>query len=609
MKSLILYIILFFLSTSLYSKNYCIYIDTYNLNRTNKSKIHSIISDLPYPSFKVHNNTIFLYSGKFNSYEAAKRLLYVTRTKYPKAKIATCEDATIYTKETPLLQNRKQKTKEPVKKQYCLKIYETKNIQSSATKKKVKQILQKLPQSYIRKNNHKLVVYSGHFDNRETVKAILNIVRKEFGNAKIVSCTIEKSLKKQKSPQTEAFDQKPIQQKNRHLSATIYNLDDKGLISKELLSNNTKKSTLQQIKKSDIRHAFDIEQDEKFNGLYFKVNSAWDTLNNSAAYDIRLEFDLFDQGYYQTLKKNQKNNIDNKISFLKTLKNIEVLKKEQEFLKIRKYTNAINVSALLLKLKLLETNLDQAKKMLQNGLITSYTYDTYLLSIQKLKDELLLFRNMSLLKIPKDLWVLLNQIEHVRLVSEKELIAMLEENSIDLQLSKTLQQKKPLEDTWSDKLRVNIYVGQRKMYLSQTQNLIGIDAKIPLSNYTRTKELQIIQDTIASNQAILQHAQTKELLKESIAIFKYKQRKLKTYSYELAKIKEHVTNLHIVNNSAYALYAKSNFNNEQQSINNYFDKYIQIQKERIETYRELINIMYLIHTTDIRKILRYAIEK
>ncbi|MBU0720954.1 hypothetical protein KJ877_06385, partial [bacterium] len=193
----------------------------------------------------------------------------------------------------------------------------------------------------------------------------------------------------------------------------------------------------------------------------------------------------------------------------KILKNIEILKKEQELLKVKKYSNSINASSLLLKLKILEGNLYSAQRRLENGLITHYEYEAYALSMQQIKDELLLFKNMTLLKIPKDLWILLNQIENIRLVDDSKLLSILEENSIDMKLAKTLQEKKPLLDEWSDKLRVNLYLGQRKMYLSENQNLIGVEAKIPLSNYTRTKELEEVQNNVASSQVILQHSQTK----------------------------------------------------------------------------------------------------
>jgi hypothetical protein len=112
-----------------------------------------------------------------------------------------------------------------------------------------------------------------------------------------------------------------------------------------------------------------------------------------------------------------------------------------------------------------------------------------------------------------------------------------------------------------------------------------------------------------SNQVQLQHNQAKEILKESIANYKYKQQKLKTYSYELTRIKKHLKDLDTINNSAFASYANISFKEEQRAIDSYLQKYSLIQLERLDAYKELIKIMYLIQAESVGNILEYAIEK
>jgi len=245
---------------------------------------------------------------------------------------------------------------------------------------------------------------------------------------------------------------------------------------------------------------------------------------------------------------------------------------------------------------------------MQNGTLTEYEYQAYQIALQQIKDELLLFKNMTLLKIPRELWQLLNQIERVRLLDDATLMQALQEGSIDLKLARTLQDRKPLNEEWSDKLRVNFYAGVRKMYLAQNQTLVGVEAKIPLSNYSRTQELENIQNSVMSEQVQLQHTKSEEILRDAIATFKYKQQKLKTYSFELSRIKQHIRDLEIINSSDYASYANLSYDSEQKSDELYLQKYTQIQLERIATYKELINIMYLIHATNINEILSYALR-
>ena len=614
MKELILkvslFLILLTIQSNLFAQNYCIFIDKLDLTTKNNSKIQSILDDIAYPSIKIDQNIIFIYSGRFKNATDANKLLPLTKSRYGHAEVSLCDDTKRYQNPTQLsLKTPKiEKKVENNLDYYCLEVFKSSLKQSSQQKDKIKAILNKLPQTHTKVINGEFLIYSGDFSTKTSAKTIANILQKEFKGTKVTTC--KRDIIKVNLPKK---DEKTIQQNRLNVTAnnqvfSLSQLDERGMLSKDISSINIQ-NKYGKIKKSDIRHALDTQREEHFSGLYLKVNGAYDTLNNDTAYDVRVEFDIFQQGYYENKKKNEKDKIDNQINFLKTIKNISILQRDQELLKVRKYENSVNVSALLLKLRVLEGNSNRAKQQSLNGLITDYEYDNYKLAIQQIKDELLLFKNMSLLKIPKNLWILLNQIEHVKLINDNELIDALERDSVDLKLAKTLQEKKPLMDEWSDKLRVNIYAGERKMYLSQQQTLIGVEAKIPISNYSRTEELDTIQNDIMSNQVRLQHKQAKETLKDAIATFKYKQQKLKTYAYELTRIKKHIKELDIINNSAFASYANLSFNAEQKTIDSYLQKYTTIELERINTYKELIHIMYLIHTNDIKDILKYAIER
>jgi len=602
------------LPTLLFSKDYCMYINTLNINSNNYNKIYSILSDVAYPSVKIEKNNISIYSGRFKHKEDATQLLALTKSRYSNAKVSSCENTTKYNGEKlfqsdfNIIEKETKKTPQQTidkNKYYSLNVFETSLINSSKQKSRIQYILNRLPDTFTKIKDDKFIIYSGKFHTKESAKAIEKILKQEFKNSKVESCEItQKSLKKATKEIKIAYSDNLIKKE----VFTISSLDEKGYISKEI-SSQFDSQIKESIHKSDIQHALDVQKEEYFNGFYLKTNLAYDMLNSDTAYDVRFEFDIFNQGYYQNKKRNIKDKIDNEVVFFRAMKNIEVLQKEQELLKIKKYQNSVNVSALLLKLRLSESDYNSAKEKLNSGLLTEYTYEEYKLSIQKIKDDLLLFKNMTLLKIPNNLWVLFNQIEYVKLDDEKSLLAALEEQSVDLMLAKSLQEKEPLTEEWSDRLRINIYAGQRKMYLSQEQTLVGVEAKIPLSSFSKTKELATIQNDIMSTQMRLQHKQSIERLKDAVATFKYKQQKLKTYAYELSILKKHLRDLEIINNSKFASYANLSFDSTQRTIDNYLNKYTQIQQERIETYKELINIMYLVHSNSLKDILKYAVSR
>lgn len=519
-----LFFILFLLPTIVFSKSYCIYINQFPFNYENKRKIYSILHDVAYPSMKIYNNYITLYSGKFKSFDDASKLLPLTRYHYKNAKVSLCDDAQKYRGE-----------------------------------------------------------------------ALFDLDQKE---AEVVTPKVNVTL--QSKVQIPKNVEVPYKDINKF---SIRELDEKGYIPIEIASSMQSNQN-SKIEKSNGRYLFNSQKEEYLNGLYLKTDTAYDLHNKESVYDVKLEFDMFQQGYFQNKKKNERN----KIVFYKTLKSIEIIKKDQEFLRIKNYENSVHVSALLLKLHLIDINRNKALSKMKNGTLTEYKYQGYLVAIQQIKDKLLLFRNRKLLKIPRDVWYLLNQVERVRLVDKARLMKRLQKDSIALKLATTLQKSKPLSTGWSDKLRVNFYVGLRKIYLSENQTLVGVEAKIPLFNYSKREELNTLQNRMMSEELQLQHVQSQEKLRDAIATFKYEQQKIKTDSFELVRIKQHIKNLESMKSSDYASYVNISYDSKQKSDLRYLQKYTQTQLERITAYKELINIMYIIHSNNIDDILSYAIE-
>jgi len=518
----ILSIFVIILPTLVFSKSYCIYIDEISLTPKNNGKIYEILDDIAYPSTKVVSNKIFIYSGRFRSYDDALRLVPLTKSRYKNAKVASCDGARRYLPNQGFQNQNKIKVRKMPKKEFV-------------------------------------------FTPRQSSKASVDNLNVEM-------------------------------------------LDDNGYISKEIMSKRFSRRD-KKFKNEDARDTFNSESGGSFDGLYLKANTAYDTLNSDTAYDVRLEFDIFDQGYYDNKRKNEKYRITNKINFYKTIKNIEVLKHEQELLKIKKYQNSIIVSSLLFKLRVSENNLKKAQQQFKAGTITQYDYDGYKLNIQKLKDELFMYKNMTLLKIPQNLWVLLNEIEYTKTIDEDILLDTLDKENIDLKLAQTLQDKKLLTEQWSDKLKLNVYAGTRKMYLSQRQTLVGIEAKIPLSTPSKRAELEKIQNTMLVTQAKLQHLKSQETLKDALAAYRYRQQKIKTYIYELTRIKKRLKDLKTINDSAVSLDIKSNFTNEQKLWALYLNKHTQVELERVLAYEELIGVMYLIHSSSLKDVLHYGVYR
>lgn len=344
------------------------------------------------------------------------------------------------------------------------------------------------------------------------------------------------------------------------------------------------------------------ESNEYLHGLYLKTNTAYDLQNNDSAYDVRIEYDIFDQGYYEHKKKQQRLESEQKINYYKTLKSIEWLSYEQAIQKLQNYENIIRVESLLLQLKIAEANYNYAKQLLDKGLITKIQLSTYTFAVQKIQDDLVLMRHKRLVKIPHNLYTLLNSIEHVELLPTATLLQQFDENNVDIKLAKSLQEKPNPNETWRDNLRVNVYAGSRKMYLAQNQTLVGVEAKIPLSSFNDNQEVNHAYNLVLSRQVTLQRNKLREELRNSIAQFLYLQHKIKTSQYQLQKIQQHIKESYLVVNSDAAIYLNESIKQHKGLQEQYSKLYLATQLQRLNAYKELITIRSLTHTKDLSKL-------
>ncbi len=609
--------IMLIISVSLFA-DYCIEVDKFSLNMTQKkmNRIRELLKELPYPSTVVKGAYVSVCTGKFKDKASAKALIPLTKSRYPKAVVISNDGAKSFIPEIQKVSNQNKilhanNNIEDTKKSYfAVEIDRFTTKQYKNRQAYVNKILNEVPYSEVVKYKNYYTLRTGAFTKKSNVDTIYSIIKRRYPNAKIISYTVNNADNNELH-----VNNKPIYKKEQIKSTTsnknsvmkqfdVTSLN--GTIAKELMSKKEEDESLLS-KYNNMQREISSSSDNTFSGFYLKTNTAWDTLNNEAAYDIRLEWDMYDQGYYQSKRIDEQKEIDKKIELYRSLNQIQTLSKNETFRKMKYYLNSINSFETIRKLKVQEKFLDELKAKYKARVITQYEYDTLLFSIEKNKESLKYYHNLTLLKIPVRLWQLLNQIEYIRLKENSKLFIEQKENSVDNELYNVLVKKNMNKKSWSDKLRVNFYVGQRKLYAAQNQSLLGIDAKIPLTSYTQSAELETLQNRILKEQLLLKERQNKDSLTESISLFIYKQSQLKRRKEELKRLARHIKTVQKVDALGYAELIIGNSNNQNEMLLDYHDKHLQILLERFEVYKLLVEILYQTKSSDFSDLLEYAL--
>ncbi len=601
--------------------DYCIEVDRFptNLTKKNMSKIRELLKELAYPSTVVKDGFISVCTGKFKDKKSARLLLPLTKSRYKKSFIISNDGAksfipkieTIVDEDSGLHVNKNLETKNNY---YAIEIDKFTSDEYKDRQDYIYKILDEIPFSEIIQHKNFYTLRTGAFRKKSNADIIYSIIKRTYSDAKIVSYSVnEKSLHSESALHVST---KPIyiKQQKKILSYSsekenikVFDITSlNGTISNQLMSSKKEDESLLS-KYNDIQKAISSNNSDLFGGFYLKTNTAWDTLNNETAYDVRLEWDMYDQGYYHSKRMDEEKEIDKKVELYRSLSYIQSLSKDEAFRKMKYYLNGLNSFETITKLKIQERFIKELQAKYKARLITQYEYDALLFRIEKDKESLQYYHNLTLLKIPVKLWQLLNQIEYVHLKESAKLFAKQKENSVDNDLYNVLVKKNMVQKSWSDKLRLNFYIGQRKMYAAQNQSLLGIDAKIPLTSYSQSEELKTLQNRILKEQLLLKERQNRDNLTEYISLFIYKQSQLKRKKEELKRLAKHIKIIQKVDLLGYGELISSGGKNTDAILLEYYDKHLEILLERFDVYKLLLEILYQTKGNDFSDLLEYAL--
>jgi len=658
LKKKLLFLLLFFYG-DIFAQTYCIYVDEYYLNDKNEKKIKKVLEDIAYPSWKIKNNKVYIYTGKFNNYENAKNILKLINTKYKNAKVSSCDETQEYRTGMQLLETSKSEKNKTFLEPYCLKVLDISLSEKNKEKNKINYILTHFPDTKTKIENKRFVIYSGKFSSLKSAQTVADALKEEFPETLPLRCnTPEKensfyrkipsknstqemtevtiitdpkfdkpsvvypkhivkrkeSLKRSTSKNNNSYlisqqrEYKKEKVSNRESGyTTIFHLDHKGYISQDIKSYGSRTIVNREdLLDKNVATYDDETKNSYLNGLYLKFNTAYDTRNDNVAYDTRLEYDLFKEGYFEQKKRKARQSIENQLKVVQIVKNIYSLNQDKEFSKIDKYTNSIVVSNLLLNLEFVENFLYDAREKLELGYITKYEYRQYQLVLRKIQNTLYIYNQKTLLKIPANIWFILNKIERVELVDSEKLLAMLTQSSLDIKETDTLQKKSLFTNEWADRLKVNFYAGERKLYASQKQTLFGVDAKIPLyDNSVQENKLQKIENKLRSQRANYMFIKEKDSLDVILQSIKDGQNKIRFSQEEMMDIKRYVDELNVILESGFSSYTRINYKTKQKAIRKYLNLYSSVQKERINIYKDIIKLLYLVHARSLEEIIYF----
>ena len=253
-------------------------------------------------------------------------------------------------------------------------------------------------------------------------------------------------------------------------------------------------SNIEELKKIKDAYLEEYKKALSYSGLEFQTSVSAIPDKNSAGYDAKLVWNIFDNGYYGYKKEAMQKALQNGMDFDSILKQTQSDYAQIALLEIDEIKKYIAYEYSFQKYSLLKKLLSYDKRRIDKGIITLSTYEKTHTLFQKSKQAVNYLRFSPKKVFDKRYKTLIQRIEKIHLTDEQILADDAVRNDVALQVQKERMEAIDLTPDWKDRIKADVFV-DRKRYTSvpRDDTLAGFHFSMPLQLHQPSQELSSIK--------------------------------------------------------------------------------------------------------------------
>ena len=393
----------------------------------------------------------------------------------------------------------------------------------------------------------------------------------------------------------ESFVYKGIVDNNLTYSLVDYNL------SKKYDKNQSILSIVTYFKNNNLHYLNTLRNTDPFLGLYIVGDVSRNKDSNN--YQVKLKWEFFNDGWYEASKiLNNKIN-EREINYKQLLMDMFSYNYDEQIYLINKTIISIRKKYFNQMVKRYEKLLAKKERLLRDGFSVMDDTDHIRERLEAMRLNKRFFDAQKGIKPDKKLYTLLNSIECIKLVDKKKIEDFALKHNINVGLQDNYIKRSEYFPEYLDNFKLNIYVAHQKNDNVDSDS-IGIHTEIPLEFDSDRRELVKLQK---QNYAMKKTALIKRL-KEKIDYlyyeFYYQQNNLKILKNKLKHKYKYLYNINkLISNRVTTYEGDSPANIKDLKEIEIITLNYKIILKRIEIYKILLNLYYVVGSDNINKII------
>lgn len=216
-------------------------------------------------------------------------------------------------------------------------------------------------------------------------------------------------------------------------------------------------------------------------GIYAQGRYDNDTLNSEEKYSLKLEWRLFNDGYFEAVREDEKKILQTRLEFFQMQRDMVQRALDEKLYQLSKTENLVNFHHAQEKLKYLKKLTRKRRNQLTHGYTTRFDLLNIERKLNEAKRGVEFFSQLERSGLPSEVMAVLNRVERLRIHTKEALLKPAQDHSLDLKIQDTFISRSKFFPGWTDNLAVNINGGYQREFFGLERSMVGIELEVPLT--------------------------------------------------------------------------------------------------------------------------------
>ena len=309
-------------------------------------------------------------------------------------------------------------------------------------------------------------------------------------------------------------------------------------LDKESVANDSISDILGRVENVRDQYLKELNERGSFKGFYVRSQYDRDTQTDDERELLFLEWELFDEGWFESKKQLDEKRVETKLQFIQLLRDMRERNLHESLYRLGNVRNSVRYYEARKRFEVLSELLARYEEQLEKGYATQEELQELRYKYEIAQNDVHHYSSLEKGGLSSRDFNIINKIELISLAPLDSLITKAVENSYDLRIQELFINRSEFFPQWVDNLSLRLYAGADQGFGdSRRDNVVGVRLRIPIDFKRGRGALVDIEQSAFQDQKQAISLRLEQKIHRLYQQFLFDQKRIKTAASELRLMK------------------------------------------------------------------------